>query len=369
MTAKETADRIGFDPTAVPKEVRRNRRRLAYPGGECPRLKRWPYVCDACPLKYCHAKCQCARWTYEARYAQSLADARLRGSRQGVDQTPESFARIDAAVESGVKGGESLYEIAEGGALGVSLSTLYSWVDSGKLSVKRMDLPSAVKYKKRKRAADYDYGGGSANGKEGRLYLDFLAWKLRNPSSFWWEVDFLGSLPSDSKSVFALQCGQLHVPLLELMPKGSAAAVREFFLKARRALGGELFKRVFPRILTDNGPLFSDFSSIEVAPDTGEKVTSVFYCEAYHSNEKPSVENMNGQIRRFFPKKSALAGVGPEDVRAAARLIADRRVKSLGGMTPRQAFDGVFGEGTLDKLIAIEIGFPGEPSGAGPKRK
>lgn len=184
---------LGVDSTAVSKEVKRGRSRLTEEMGECKKTKRWPFVCDDCPKKYGKA-CAFTKWAYKPATAQESADHKLRESRKGIDMTPEEFKKAYEAIKAGVTEGISVFQITRGEGM-PSASTAYRWISSGIASAKRIDLPMAAKCKKRsKRQHGY---GGSSKGKEGRTYLDYLAYRRTDPGLFGWQTGFLGAIVSD----------------------------------------------------------------------------------------------------------------------------------------------------------------------------
>ena len=63
-----------------------------------------------------------------------------------------------------------------------------------------------------------------------------------------------------------------------------------------------------------------------------------FFCHPYSSWEKGGVENSNGLIRRFFPKKTRLADVSEEDLQAVIDLLNNMPRKCLGFRTPLEVF-------------------------------
>lgn len=64
----------------------------------------------------------------------------------------------------------------------------------------------------------------------------------------------------------------------------------------------------------------------------------IFFAHAYHSWERGSNENVNGLIRRFFPKKTDFRNISDEEVRLVERLLNSRPRKRLGWKTPYQVF-------------------------------
>lgn len=59
----------------------------------------------------------------------------------------------------------------------------------------------------------------------------------------------------------------------------------------------------------------------------------VYYCHPYSSWERGANEQMNGQIRRFISKGSAISKVSTNKVEKIARWINKYPKRSLGGQT------------------------------------
>lgn len=64
----------------------------------------------------------------------------------------------------------------------------------------------------------------------------------------------------------------------------------------------------------------------------------IFFAHAYHSWERGSNENVNGLIRRFFPKKTDFRSISDEEIRLVEYLLNSRPRKRLGWKTPYQVF-------------------------------
>jgi transposase, IS30 family len=60
----------------------------------------------------------------------------------------------------------------------------------------------------------------------------------------------------------------------------------------------------------------------------------VFFAHAYCSSERGSNENLNGLVRRFFPKKTDFAKVTDEEIYKVEHLLNTRPRKRFGGKTP-----------------------------------
>lgn len=66
--------------------------------------------------------------------------------------------------------------------------------------------------------------------------------------------------------------------------------------------------------------------------------TKSFFCSPYHSWEKGTVENTNGLIRRFIPKKADISKVTDQELEAYENILNDRPRKCLEYRTPREVF-------------------------------
>jgi len=63
-----------------------------------------------------------------------------------------------------------------------------------------------------------------------------------------------------------------------------------------------------------------------------------YFCAPYHSWEKGSVEQVNGLIRRFFPKGTDFSNVTTADINRVEKLLNNRPRKCLKYRTPYEVF-------------------------------
>ena len=75
------------------------------------------------------------------------------------------------------------------------------------------------------------------------------------------------------------------------------------------------------------------------------------YCDAFKSNQKASVENLNKQIRKFFPKGKSIDGYDQDDVIQINKILIESPLFSLDGHSPKEAFITLFGQEVFDKLF------------------
>lgn len=79
----------------------------------------------------------------------------------------------------------------------------------------------------------------------------------------------------------------------------------------------------------DNGSEFA--AHLRVGAALGAKT---YFCQPYASWEKGAVENMNGLLRQYFPKKRCLARVHWREVQAAEQRLNTRPRKTLNYLPP-----------------------------------
>lgn len=86
-------------------------------------------------------------------------------------------------------------------------------------------------------------------------------------------------------------------------------------------------------ITLDNGPENSGHKEVEQALEM-----NTYFCHPYCASERGTVENRNGFLRRFYPKKTDFATVDDEHLQQVQDIHNNRPMKCLGFKTPYEAF-------------------------------
>ena len=350
---------LNYDPRGISREVKRNRIPIDFPNAtssNCPTLKRWPYVCTNCKNRY--KECPFIKFKYDAKIAQRKADANLINSRKGIDINNDEFNKLDSIIKKGIDENKSIYQIKieNKDEIDKSITTLYRYINNGILTTKRIDLPRAVKFKKRKHNKKYEYSENKKIDRTGHTYLDYLSYIHKNPRVNVWQLDFLGAIKTDSKNILSFILPEVHFTLLDIIKNPSSAKVVKFFDDLEEKIGTEAFIELIPVILTDRDPCFSDILGICFSKITGEERCKIFFCDPYVSNQKPHVENINGQIRKFFPKGQSVDKYTKNDIRQINKTLLNTPIRSLDGNTPTEAFKVVYGEDLYYKILDIVNG-------------
>lgn len=144
-----------------------------------------------------------------------------------------------------------------------------------------------------------------------------------------WEGDTLGSKPGMKPSILTHVERKTGFLLADRIDNKTAEHVREITVKRFNSIPRE--KR---RTCTyDNGSEFSEFELIE----RFAKIM-IYHAYPYHSWERGSNENTNGLLRQFFPKEANFNLVTQNQVDKATGLINNRPRKRLAYSSPSELF-------------------------------
>ena len=86
-------------------------------------------------------------------------------------------------------------------------------------------------------------------------------------------------------------------------------------------------------ITFDNDQAFSLHH--EIAKELGVKT---YFTRPYTSQDKGSIENRNGVIRRFYPKKTDFNEVSKKDIRRVEKLINNRPIRKFKYKTANEVY-------------------------------
>ncbi len=84
----------------------------------------------------------------------------------------------------------------------------------------------------------------------------------------------------------------------------------------------------------DNGTEFHGHRKIEAAT-----AATFYFATPYHSWERGTVENTNGLIRQYLPKRASMAELTQRDCTRIAQRLNRRPRKRLGFRTPEECYE------------------------------
>ena len=340
---KEIAVAVNKDPRTISREIRRNltitaKNRLfrtdlkPYKNIGCKKLQKFPYCCNGCKVKM---KCQRTRLYYSGKDANQTYKKRLTGSRSHIQLSQSELERIDNLLLSGLSRGLSPYAIYASYPefFPCSVKTIYKYLDSGLLKSKSYMLRKKPNMKNRKKPENIDDKGKAAL-LQGRKIDDYFKFIAENNIVCPVQMDTVIGRKSTNSCLLTIHFVAFHFMLIFHLREKSSHLVVEAFNYLEDLLGLELFKQIFPAILTDRGSEFFDPLGIEFSHRTGEQRTNVFYCDAYVSNQKAQIESNHRLLRYIAPKGTNFDPLGYFECKKIVENIASYPRRELGGLAP-----------------------------------
>lgn len=280
-----------------------------YEKQECPFLKKPPYVCNGCGKRQ---ECTLEKHLYDARYAQKEYEDVRSESRSGFNLTEEELAQLNSIISPLLKNGQSLHHIMVNNSDQIMCceKTAYTYIDNGLFDGRNIDMPRKVRFRPRKAKSV-----GLKVDKTcriGRTYEDYKEFRKIHPELPVVELDSVEGIKGGAVLLtihFVLQKFQLAF----WRASNDSKAVTDIFHMLYKKLGKELYMKLFPILLCDNGSEFSDPKSLEYGPD-GELCSKVFYCDPAAPNEKGACEVNHEFIRRVIPKGVDIGQYTQDDI-------------------------------------------------------
>ena len=308
-----------------------------YVSRACHKFEKPPYVCNNCSEK---KLCSKDKYIYSAKYADAAVTRRRSESRQGIRISDEKKSEMDELITRLVKKGQPLTHIyaEHEKEMPVCLRTLYNYIDDGELTVRNIDLRRKTGYKKRGKGHQPSLGFANMEFRQGRTYTDFeYAMKVKYTEDEVVEMDTVKGVREQGKRLLTMIFRKNNVMLLFLMPDGKAESVKRVFDYLEAGLGIEVFRRLFPVILTDNGSEFKKVDELELTSDEDGFLvyrTSLFYCDPMASWQKGCIEKNHEFIRYAIPKKKSLNPYNQDDITLLMNHINSIKRPGLGNKSP-----------------------------------
>jgi len=140
-----------------------------------------------------------------------------------------------------------------------------------------------------------------------------------------WETDNIEGVKNDRSAISHTVERMTRLSLLDKVDNQTAEE-KNRVIKKRMVMYPKKFKDT---ITADNGKENTGHQKI-----SQELGIHYYFCHAYHSWEKGTVENANGRVRRFIPKGTSLDKVTPEQLQEIETILNNTPRKCLGFMTP-----------------------------------
>lgn len=268
----------------------------------------------------------------QARYAQDRADRRRSANRRRMRLKTQQFRIF---VELGLKNGLSPQAISLRMELelgqSVSHEAIYQWLYREHRTL-IAELPRGGK-KYHRRASLYNSRKKRKQPAAPKTSIEKRPCRANERLEFGhWEMDTIVSKQSKT-CLLVLQERVSRYFFVILLPSCSADEA----FKAVYSVLSKLEKEWVKSITCDNGS--ENFCHDKITQKLG---IPVYFCHPYCASERGGVENRNGTLRRFFPKKTNFSNVSIEQLEAVRHKLLRRPMKCLNYLTPNEIFTGVF---------------------------
>lgn len=310
----------------------------------CKKLLRPPYVCNGCGNRM---SCSLEKRFYDPLQAQEEYSKVLSETRSGIALSEEEIRYLDEIVSPLIQKRQSPHHICvhNKDSLMVSERTIYRLIDARLISAMNIDLPRKVRFSARKKAAVLKIDRKCRIGRDHNAFKLFMD---ENPDLPVVQLDSVEGIRG-GKVLLTIHFVKTEMMLAFLREHNDSRSVIDIFDFLYEVLGTDLFQKLFPVCLTDNGSEFSNPSAIE-KDSNGNLRTRIFYCNPSAPYQKGSAERNHEFIRYFIPKGTDLALYTQDDICLMMDHINSYGRKSLGDKSPYEMFSFLYGKEALELL-------------------
>lgn len=310
----------------------------------CLKLYEPPYVCNGC---FEEPRCILRKKYYLHKKAHEAYREMLVESRAGANITEDELLYLDQWVSPLIQRGQSIHHIAIHNAdrLEVSEKSIYRYVSGGLLKARNIDMPRVCRLKPR-RTKPIEHKIDSAC-RLGRTYADFLSFTETSDVLVVEMDSVIGRV--GGKALLTMMFKSCDLMLAFIRERNTSQSVIDIFNCLDETLGTEMFSRLFPVCLADNGSEFSNPKALEYDAQ-GRRRTSLFYCDPFASYQKPNVELNHEFIRKILPKGTSFDNLRQADINLMMSHINSYSREKLGDKSPFDVFGFIYGYDVLGKL-------------------
>lgn len=311
----------------------------------CRRLDAPPYVCNGCGGE---SACVLRKRYYLHNIAHRGYRDLLVSSREGANISEGELRGLDDMISPLVRAGQSVHHILANNPdlFRVNEKTVYRYIAGGLLRAKNGDMPRVCML--RPRAGKPAEHRVDTKCRAGRTYADFQAFMAAAPDTRVVEMDsVIGRAGGKALLTFMFRhCGLM---LAFLRDRNNSQSVIGTFSLLWELAGPDLFRVLFPVLLTDNGSEFTNPLALENAPD-GTARSRLFYCDPCASWQKGRVERNHEFIRMILPKGRSFDSLTQADIDKVMSHVNSYTRPALNDKAPSDLFAFTYGEDFLDRL-------------------
>lgn len=316
----------------------------------CLSLQKPPYVCNGCKKRT--TSCTLEKKLYIASHAHNSYKDTFSESHKGICLTENEVKKLDLLVSPLLKKGQSIHHIYANhqDEIMVSESTIYRLVDYSLFEARNIDLPRKVRYAKRMQKKHFKIDKFCRTH---RTYEDFKRFLENNPDTSVVEIDSVEGIKG-GKVLLTIHFKKAECMLAILRDKNDSQSVIDAFNRLYFEMRPDIFTKIFPVLLGDNGSEFSNPCALEFDAQ-GNRRTHIFYCDPSAPHQKGSAERNHEFIRMFVPKGKSFDSFTQKDISLMMNHINSYSRKSLGDKTPYDVMEFLYGHEILSLLGCQKI--------------
>lgn len=303
-----------------------------------------PYVCNGCVEE---GRCVLRKKYYLHRKAHEAYREMLVESRVGANITEDELLALDEIVSPLVMRGQSVHHIVTHNLdqFEVSEKSIYRYVSGGLLKARNIDMPRVCRTRPRKsKPVEHKVDSGC---RIGRTYAEFQSFM---------ETSGVPAVEMDSvigrvggKVLLTIMFKSCDLMLAFIRKRNTSQSVIDIFNYLDETLGREVFSRLLPVCLADNGSEFSNPKALEY-DEQGERRTRLYYCDPFSSFQKPNVELNHEFIRKVLPKGRSFDDLVQSDISLMMSHINSYSREKLNDKSPFDLFSYIYGCDVLERL-------------------
>ncbi|MCA4899358.1 MAG: IS30 family transposase [Cytophagales bacterium] len=213
----------------------------------------------------------------------------------------------------------------------VSHETIYQWIWAMKHSHKQQDQPYQLLYKdlrhgrRRRKRGNYHDNRGCITNRVSIEKSPVIVEKRKRIGDV--EVDLMLGKNHQPGLLVITDRASLRTSLVKISTKASKPIAKSIIRKMKPC------EQWLKTMTYDNDLAFASHTMVNE-----ELKTRSFFTHPYTSQEKGTVENRIGVLRRFFPKKTDFTLVSAKRVRQVEKMINERPVRKFNYQTPNAVF-------------------------------
>lgn len=316
----------------------------------CQKLFAPPYVCNGCTDEH---RCVLRKKYYIHNKAQKDYRKKLVESRVGVNITEDELLKLDEFLSPLIRNGQSINHIIANNRnkFSISSKSVYRYISGGLLKARNIDMPRVCRLKLRK-SKPLEHKIDSAC-RIGRTYIEYQEYLLLNNDIAVVEMDsVIGRI--GGKVLLTIMFKSCDLMLAFIRESNTAQSVIDIFNGLYEILGEQIFRSLFPVILTDNGSEFSNPLELEFDIQRNKR-TTIFFCDPCASYQKPNVELNHEFIRKILPQGYSFDNLSQANINLMMSHINSYSREKLGDKSPYDTFGFLYGLPVLEKLGQIKI--------------